>query len=149
MTVVNHALTGAALMLALAKLFFGSLSPVTFWVLLVYGLIAGSLPDTLDWFLWFISGKKLQRWAITYGWFHKTKMGHLVSALLIAPLPHVLGDHFIHPPVLANKGTDPYGDEILIEKPIKLSRHDILWLLGELMMFLFFIILVGIYLWPS
>lgn len=145
MTVVNHALTGAALMLALFSPIPGS---TWFWLLLVYGLIAGSLPDTLDWLLWVLSGKKLQRWRITYGWFHQTKMGHLVSALLIAPLPHVLGDHFIHPPALFNKGDDAVMDQIIVFRPVKLSRHDVMWLLGELAMFLFCIILVGVYLWP-
>lgn len=143
MTFLTHAITGAALMLALFGPVPGS---AAFWALLIYGLIAGSLPDTLDWFMAKVSF--YPRYSSIYGWWHHTKLALLVSLILIAPLPHILGDKFIHNPVLPRKGENPFMDEVLIQKPLVLTRHDILWLLGELMMFLLFIILLGVYLWP-
>jgi hypothetical protein len=144
MTVITHALTGAALMVALFPQYLG--------YAIVYGLIAGSIPDSLDWLLWWLSSKEwmrwlfpkpLPRWAITYGWFHHTLAGHLISLLLIAPFPHVMGDHLIHPPVLPRKGENIFLDEIIVDiKFLKLSRHDIFWCTGELAMVLFAIILV-------
>ena len=143
MTFITHGLAGAALMLAL---FNPTPLSGTFWALLIYGLIAGSAPDTLDWFM--AELKLVPRYSSIYGWWHHSGLALLISVILIAPLPHVLGDKFIHVPVLPRKGENPYMDEILIQKPFGLSRHDIIWLLGELMMFLFFIILLGVYLWP-
>ena len=133
MTFVTHGVVGAGLF---ALIFGFSLESA------VAGFILGGVPDTLDWFLWWISSRKwmgwlfskpLERWGITYGWFHHSWLGLLVSTILIAPLPHILHDKFVHPPVLARKGE---GDEL--DTPIykifgtELSPHDMLWLGGEL-----------------
>lgn len=96
------------------------------WESFVAGFIIGTIPDTLDWVL--AKFNYIERWTL-YNRFHKTWEGLIVSAILIAPLPHVLADRFVHPPVLPEKGTDAYMDQIIW---CKLSRHDIIWLAGEL-----------------
>jgi hypothetical protein len=133
MTFVTHGIVGASV--------FAVLFGFGFWPI-VLGFILGSLPDTLDWCLWWLSGrpwmrwlfpKELERWGITYGWFHHTTSGLIVSALLVAPLPHVLHDHFVHPPVLARKGEGDELDNVIVRVfGLELSAHDILWLGGEL-----------------
>jgi hypothetical protein len=133
MDFILHSLSGAALMLAIS----GAPLPI------VYGLLMGGLPDTLDWLLFKIF--KTPRWAV-YTWFHGTRMGFLVSVLLIVPALHLIFDRLSHPPLLARKGENSYMDEVLIERPIKLTRHDLFWLEGELLLLLTTIILIGIYL---
>lgn len=120
MTFINHAFTGAALVYAL----FGLHIP-----LIILGAIIGSLPDTLDWFIHKLFNRP--RWSSTYTWFHTSKLGHVLG------FPHVWFDHLIHNPVLPRKGENAFMDVTLISKPIKLTRHDIIWLTGEAMLFFF------------
>lgn len=129
MTFINHAFT----MYAIAY-FLGITSPLV----LVLAAILGSLPDTLPWVLYKFFNQP--RWGQVYAWFHTSKMGHILG------FPHVWFDHLIHPPVLARKGENAYMDEIILRYPgsskLKLTRHDIIWLTGEAMLFLFGLVLI-------
>jgi hypothetical protein len=135
MDFVTHSLVGAALMLAL---FHPVLFSGLFWTLCIYGLITGSLWDTLEFTL------PVEKRLFFRDWAHNSRTGLFTSIILIAPLPHYLGDKLVHAPIIPEKGTSAFMDEMLVQHP-KLARRDILWLTGELMMIFFLIILIGVY----
>ena len=119
----SHAIAGAAIYTAI----FG-LS----WQSALIGSFIGASPDLIDW-----AGASLglwPRWKV-YTWWHHNVWAFILSMILIAPLPHIIFDKFVHRPVLPKAGTDPFFDEIMWHWPfgIKLSRQRIFWLQGELM----------------
>ena len=115
--------------------------------MMLLGFFLGTAPDTVDWLVWQLCKIPwimkytgvYPRWDRIYHWWHHHPVALFISALLVAPLPHVLSDKSVHPPILAHKGDDPKMDEIVWHWPfgINLSRHDIMWLQGEKAQFYF------------
>lgn len=118
---ISHAITGAVVYMAI----FG-------WRLdaAIFGAVFGSLPDTSDWIVWKLG--LAERWGVVYNWWHRTWGGLILSALLIAPLPHILFDKFVHWPFIHK--LEPY----MVEKVVgKYTRYQVWWFFGEIANFFF------------
>lgn len=130
MNFINHGISGAALYILLFH--FG------FWAV-VLGFILGSLGDTADWVAYKLGWST--RYGPIYNWFHFTWGGALFALLTVAPLPHFLFDKFLHQPVIP-VAPDPEMEAIIVQKPIILSRRWIIWILGEIALALFNVLLI-------
>jgi hypothetical protein len=131
MNSISHGISGAAIYLLL-------FSPAILWPTLI-GFLLGSLGDTLDWICAKLGWSK--RYGPIYFWFHHTWGGALFALFTIAPIPHFLFDKFLHSPVIP-VAPHSFMEEIIVQKPIVLSRRWIIWLLGELALGFFNAILI-------
>ena len=133
MNFISHGISGAAIYLLLFS------HGAFLWFPALLGFLLGSLGDTSDWVAFKLGWST--RYGPVYYWFHRTKWGFLYALLTLAPLPHFLFDVFVHQPVIP-LAPDAEMDAIIVQKPIVLSRRGIIWILGEIALTLFNILLI-------
>jgi len=145
MTFVAHAALGG-MIYALPPRALGAPAEVcgAFWML---GAQLGALPDALPWMVERITGRgDLEQWLRKI--LHDPPLsGCHWMKLLLVPWVHVLCDRLVHVPNLPDPGTSPFHDRIIIRiGSWKLTVRDLLWCVGEAVLWLITYVLVELYL---
>lgn len=114
------------------------------WML---GAQLGAMPDVLPWAVGCITGRgDLEQWLRKVLHDPPINGRHWMILAVVPYMAHVLPDRLIHPPILPAPGEDPAYDKVLIRiGSWKLAVRDLLWCVGEGVLWILTYILVELY----